>query len=1581
MKSEFPITDHEEVQWMKEVYKLIQKGNNQCKQLDLLEVYAYPNSNLTDTAIACGLRAKRFTREDGDLSTTSGRVKLLTEILLFRPKHVWLAPDCKPWSAWNRFNAQRSVSGFHRVCQEQENSQVHIKLCNLIAKIQLAEDRHIHIENPWTSGLWKQRALEEFLQVSLPARLDQCMLGLKHPNSQDPMEKKTRVQTSSRTMWETLDNRICDHTHQHAHIAGRGNHKGHVVQVSSFAGMYPRTFAKVIVKGLLRTKEGPIPVPIYTVHEDEPPAKRARIDNPPENPNNPWDEVFVKLRNCLPKSGIQTWTNPFHEVFKEIQAIVPQERIGVIKAGKGLERYILGETVWSQEFPMRHTIVLHRTARQIEDLGLENWSNLSKMQHPRKAKPSHIMLCLFSERPREVAPESSHDQIEASDVPMPASENVSSNQPDRSQAVVTPCRVDVPPWTPMSATVSGPKFLALSDKDKGIIRKLHRNLGHPTAARLARHLTEMHALPQLIEGAKDFQCESCAELTSPHKSMPGNLKDPKEFNEKISIDGFEWKSKSGLTTYVLHILDDATRFHLGRRTQRDSQLLTKGAKDMWLQWAGTPNQIAHDQGGEFVTDEWKLFLQENGITPILSSAPWQRGRIERHGGVIKEMLNRMDQEKPINDLNHFDEALFQCFHAKNTMSVHEGYSPEQAVLGKASKLPASVVSDEDLTAHMACDGKDLASDLFRQKLELRASARAAFSQADNSAAIRRAMNHQSRGVAHSWSCGQLCMYWDKRKSANMLEKGRWNGPAQVVCSESRTIVWISHLNRLLRCARENLRPVSLREFQRHSTFVQTTSPEQLQQMAQKLQSQLRERSGLFQYADLSDLSVNDNPPIDHEDNTPVPRPQPEEEPIRRISTDLQETEERLREAQETPVPESPIPTPSVGPSMEGEDQASDTVSAETDQSETITDPDMEPVYNAILQENCCQNDIIIEDQETHWRDPDQHSAACASFEFDIQDQQFRRFLQKPGEYLDCLVAAANKSRNEICYSNLSPEEKVLFQKAKQKELHCWLDTNTVKAIMRDKIHPSRIMASRWILTWKEDPNAPNGKKAKARLVVKGFQDPDIGVLCSDSPTLTRDARMLLLQTVSSKNWVIQSFDITTAFLRGKSDNRELAMEAPPELRSLLNMDSSQVCLLQGNAYGRVDAPLLFYREFRKQLEEVGFSAHPLDNCLFLLRNPNDPKSLDGILGTHVDDGIGGGNHNFEKALEKLQKNLPFGSREYGKFKFAGLDVEQLPDFSIKVNQGRYIHKIQPINIPKPRRQENQSPITAHELTQLRGLCGSLQYAAVHSRPDIATKVANLQKGINAATVETLLEGNRVLKEAQQFADTSVTVRPLPMETVCFASFGDASFASAKQLSAQQGLFIMACSPKLAVNETTEFSPIVWHSKQIGRVVRSTLSAEAYSMSSSLDKLTWIRCLWGFIKNPDFQWYRPETSLKNEHKGLMITDCKSLYDLITKNAVPNCQEWRTTIEVMLLKEQSKEHTICRWVSTAIMLADCLTKPMDATFLRTVLQLGKFRIYDEDLTLKQNATRKYGVTWVNDKMGNNGDNNRNFKDRPV
>jgi len=328
------------------------------------------------------------------------------------------------------------------------------------------------------------------------------------------------------------------------------------------------------------------------------------------------------------------------------------------------------------------------------------------------------------------------------------------HEPPGSEAIISESRspAPVPTWTPLTATVSGPRFSSLSEADQGTVRKLHNNLGHPTAERLSRHMSAQGAKQELVVGAADYLCAPCAERQGPKKTTPGNLKEPMEFNDKISIDGFEWKGKNGIQVYVWHILDEATRFHLGLRTHRDNAHLTKMVKNTWVQWAANPRMIAHDEAGEFVTDEWKNFLQEQGIQPILSAAAWQRGRIERHGGIIQEMLNRIDHEKAIENIQQFDDVLRQCFHAKNTMAVTAGYSPEQAVLGKASKLPASVTSDEDLSSHLTSHGEDLASEKFRQHLELlRAAARAAFSRADNSEAIRRALAHQSRGVSHNWS--------------------------------------------------------------------------------------------------------------------------------------------------------------------------------------------------------------------------------------------------------------------------------------------------------------------------------------------------------------------------------------------------------------------------------------------------------------------------------------------------------------------------------------------------------------------------------------------------------------------------------------------------------------------------------------------------------------------------------------------------------------------------------------------------------------------------------------------------------------
>ena len=107
---------------------------------------------------------------------------------------------------------------------------------------------------------------------------------------------------------------------------------------------------------------------------------------------------------------------------------------------------------------------------------------------------------------------------------------------------------------------------------------------------------------------------------------------------------------------------------------------------------------------------------------------------------------------------------------------------------------------------MMGSGQELASEKFRQQLELRSSGRATFSKADNSDALRRPVHHQSRGI---FACTGI-------KERHQMSSKRVVGAVQHK-SYARNLglllyICVNHMNRLLRCAKENLRPVSLRKF-------------------------------------------------------------------------------------------------------------------------------------------------------------------------------------------------------------------------------------------------------------------------------------------------------------------------------------------------------------------------------------------------------------------------------------------------------------------------------------------------------------------------------------------------------------------------------------------------------------------------------------------------------------------------------------------------------------------------------------------------------------------------------------------------
>ena len=156
--------------------------------------------------------------------------------------------------------------------------------------------------------------------------------------------------------------------------------------------------------------------------------------------------------------------------------------------------------------------------------------------------------------------------------------------------------------------------------------------------------------------------------------------------------------------------------------------------------------------------------------------------------------------------------------------------------------------------------------------------------------------------------------------------------------------------------------------------------------------------------------------------------------------------------------------------------------------------------------------------------------------------------------------------------------------------------------------------------------------------------------------------------------------------------------------------------------------------------------------------------------------------------------------------------------------------------------------------------------------------------------------------------------------------------------------------------------MAWTSKRIPRVVRSTLGAEAAALCNSVDRLMWIRILWAWMKNPECNWRKPEQLLLQERTSALVTDCKGAYDLLTRTALPQCSEHRTTIECLLIRERLQENCTARWVSSQAMLSDCLTKTMDSQVLRECLKSGFYSLRDEDHVLKERLDRRQRINWV-------------------
>ena len=953
--------------------------------------------------------------------------------------------------------------------------------------------------------------------------------------------------------------------------------------------------------------------------------------------------------------------------------------------------------------------------------------------------------------------------------------------------------------------------------------------------------------------------------------------------------------------------------------------------------------LVMDSASEFCTEEFQEFAQKHNIKLriIPPEARWLNARAERHGGILQNILTKMDHEQTIDNYEILEKALGVATTTKNQWSRHRGYPPELLVFGKLRKQPGSNSSDTEMSAHLLAQTELPEGARFREELALRERARKAFVQSDNDASIRRAISQRSRPHRGIYEPGEWVMLW--------RSIGKWSGPMKVIIQDlKQQVIWLSFGSKLFRAAPEHVRPLSAVEELHRAPSSPEESPEVVRLPPQVI-----------------DLCP-DVPSVRSPDEFPDPI-----QPERTVSCDQPDIEPSAPSRSESlvpSIPENPFEdSPSYSPEFEPQD---------------IPVPeDDDELY--------CEGFALETDHA--WR-----------YEIEINASDIQHWRQAdPQEIPTFLVTNAKKQRVEVQMSKLKPEDKKLFQKAKENEVQSWLDTGTVCKILRNKIPIESILRCRWVLTWKDtDTNAhltnqaqaTSNRKAKARLVILGYEDPMLSEVERDSPTLTKLARMLIMQYAASSHWEIGSFDVKTAFLRGKVDEgRLLGLEPPEEMRKMLGLKDSEVCRLLKGAYGLAAAPLLWFKEFRTGLMRLGFIQSPFDPCLFVL--PDVDGKPQGMVGIHVDDGLYCGNAKFHEVIQQLEKQYPFGSRKKRNFVFTGLQINQNQDFSIEVDQCQYVKDIDPIRISPERRKNPQEAVSEEERQQLRALIGSLQYAATNTRPDLGSRLSFLQSKINTACVETLLDGNRTLHEAKTHANVKLKIQPIDLEDIRFVSFSDAAFASEKTKSSHQGMILMTAHRCIGENKNSIVNPILWSSKKIQKVAVSTLSAEAMALASAVDILAWARLFWSWMLNINSAWKlgdqtllklppafhalfdddveennesltrTPEILEKNPtNESYLNTDCKSLYDLVSRHAPPSCGEFRTLLQAKLIKEHLATGVILRWVPSGAQVADCLTKIMDSTVLRECLRLGRYTLQDEQEILRHRADARTRIRWL-------------------
>ena len=163
---------------------------------------------------------------------------------------------------------------------------------------------------------------------------------------------------------------------------------------------------------------------------------------------------------------------------------------------------------------------------------------------------------------------------------------------------------------------------------------------------------------------------------------------------------------------------------------------------------------------------------------------------------------------------------------------------------------------------------------------------------------------------------------------------------------------------------------------------------------------------------------------------------------------------------------------------------------------------------------------------------------------------------------------------------------------------------------------------------------------------------------------------------------------------------------------------------------------------------------------------------------------------------------------------------------------------------------------------------------------------------------------------------------------------------------QAGYIVGVTDDNLQQGNKAPWSPAVWKSYRLKRVVGSTFAGETQVLADALGHTEWIGCHLAEAFFRDFSLQNRGEFLRR-FKVQAIVDCKSIYDHLQQFASPGrVSDKRVAIDLIIVKEALQRiQGVIRWCPTWLQLADALTKenPEAMDVLRGAIVSQSYHLY--------------------------------------